>query len=67
MIKINVASIRDFPYFKDKKMMDVNFTHGEVIPTEWLATTVWSAFEDPIVGTLIPNFFIVILGKIFPM
>ena len=66
MIKIDVASIREFPYFKDDKTMDSNFTRGEAIPTDWLVSTDWSAFEDPIVGTLVPNFFIVYFGQDVP-
>ena len=31
--------------------------------TEWLASTDWSDFVDPIVETLVPNFFIVYFGQ----
>jgi hypothetical protein len=66
MIKIDVASIRVFPLFKDKKTMDAVLNHGEDIPSDYLVNTDWSSFEDPIVGTLVPNFFIVYFGQDLP-
>ena len=68
MIKIDVASIHVFPLFKDKTKMDAALTHGEDIPAAYLVHTEWSAFEDPvtIVGTLVPNFFIVYFGQDLP-
>ncbi len=64
MIKINVASIRAFPLFKDKTIMDAALSHGEDIPLAYLVHTDWSSFEAPfvVVGTLVPNFFIVYFG-----
>ena len=67
MIKINVSSIRLFPYIKDKATMDTNLTHGDEMPPDWLSKTVWKDFEDPIIGILIPHFLITILGKFYPM
>jgi hypothetical protein len=55
LIKIDVASICLFPYIKDKTTMDANLTHGDDKPTDWLSKTAWKDFEDPIVGTLIPQ------------
>jgi len=46
--------------------MDTDLIHGDDIPIEWLAPTDWSAFEDPIVGTLVPNFFIAYFGQDLP-
>ena len=66
MIKIDVASIRVFPLFKDKKTMDAVLNHGKDIPSDYLVNTDWSSFEDPIVGTLVPNFFIVYFGQDLP-
>jgi hypothetical protein len=63
MIKIDVASIRDFPHFKDQKKMDATFTQSDTIPTDWLAGTIWAESEAPIVGTIVPNFFIVYFGQ----
>ena len=39
MIKIDVASIRDFPLFKDKTTVDAALTHGEDIPPGFLVHT----------------------------
>jgi hypothetical protein len=53
-------------HFKDKAKMDPNLIQGDIIPTEWLASTEWEKSEDPIVGTLVPNFFIVYFGQDLP-
>jgi hypothetical protein len=66
MIKVNVKSIRAFAYIKDKATWTPNRTHGEDIPAEKLVNTDWKDFEDPIVGTLIPNFFIAYFGQDLP-
>ena len=59
MIKVNVKSIRAFAYIKDKATWTTDLTHGEDIPAEKLIDTDWKDLEDHIVGTLIPNFFMV--------
>ena len=66
MIKIDVASIHFFPLFKDKKTMDAALSYGEDIPSTYLTHTDWSSFKDPIVGALVPNFFIVYFGQDLP-
>jgi hypothetical protein len=64
LIKIDVTSIRLFPYIKDKATMDANLNHGDDMHTDWLIKTNWKDFEEPIIGTLIPNFFITYFGQI---
>ena len=66
MIMVNIESIRAFAYIKDKTTWTPNLTHGEDIPAEKLINTDWKDFEDPIVGTLIPNFFIAYFGQDLP-
>jgi hypothetical protein len=66
LIKINVTSIHLFPYIKDKATMDANLNHGDDLPKESLSETNWNDFKEPIVGTLIPNFFITYFGKDLP-
>ncbi len=66
LIKINVMSIRLFPYIKDKATMDANLNHGDDIPTDWLIKTNWKDFKKPIIGTPIPTFFITYFGKVLP-
>ncbi len=66
MIKVNVKSIRVFAYIKDKATWTPNLSHGEDIPANKLADTNWKDFKDPIVGTLIPNFFIAYIGQDLP-
>ncbi len=62
LIKINVASICLFPYIKDKATMDASLNHGDNLPRELPSETNWNDFEEPIVGTLISNFFITYFG-----
>jgi hypothetical protein len=46
--------------------MDVSLHHGDDLPKELLSDTNWNEFEEPIVGTLIPNFFITYFGQDLP-
>jgi hypothetical protein len=46
--------------------MDANLNHGDDMPADWLSKTDWKDFEEPIVGTLIPNFFITYFGQVLP-
>jgi hypothetical protein len=64
LIKIDVMSIHLFPYIKDKATMDTNLNHGDDMPVDLLSETVWKDFEEPIVGTLIHNFFITYFGQV---
>jgi hypothetical protein len=66
LIKINVTSICLFPYIKDKATMNSNLTPGDDMPTVWLSKTDWKDFVNPIIGTLIPNFFITYFGQSLP-
>ncbi len=66
LIKIDVTSIHLFPYIKDKASMDASFNHGDNTPEDWLSKTDWKDFDEPIVGTLIPNFFITYFGQVLP-
>jgi hypothetical protein len=63
LIKIDVTSIRLFPYLKDKATMDANLNHGDDMPADLLSKTNWKDFTEPIVGTLIPIFFITYFGQ----
>ncbi len=66
LIKINITSIHLFPYINDKATMDNSPNHGDDLPKELLSKTDWNDFEEPIVGTLIPNFFITYFGQVLP-
>jgi hypothetical protein len=66
LIKIDITSICLFPYIKDKATMDISLNHGDDLPKESLSETDWNDFEEPIVGTLIPNFFITYFGQNLP-
>jgi hypothetical protein len=66
LIKIDVTSIHLLPYIKDKATMDVTFNHGDDLLKESLSKTDWNDFKEPIVGTLIPDFFITYFGQDLP-
>jgi hypothetical protein len=66
LIKIDVTSIHLFPYIKDKATMDDSLNHGDDLPKDLSSKTNWNDFEEPIVGTLIPNFFITYFGQDLP-
>ncbi len=66
LIKINITSICLFPYIKDEATMDDSLNHGDDLPRALLSKTDWKDFEEPIVGTLIPNFFITYFGQVLP-
>jgi hypothetical protein len=66
MIKSNIKSICAFAYIKDKATWTIDLIHGDDIPNDKLVNTDWKDFEDPIVGTLIPNFFIAYFGQDLP-
>ncbi len=66
LIKINVTSIRLFPYIKDKATMDDSLNPGDDLPVELLSKTNWKDFKEPIVGTLIPKFFIAYFEQVLP-
>ena len=46
--------------------MDVSLNHGDDLPKELLSKTNLNDFKEPIVGTLIPNFFITYFGQDLP-
>jgi hypothetical protein len=66
LIKIDVTSIRLFPYIKDKATMDNSLYHGDDLPRESLSKTNWNDFKEPIIGTLIPKFFITYFRQVLP-
>jgi hypothetical protein len=66
LIKIDLTSIHLFPCINDKATMDSSLNHGDDLPKELLSKTDWNDFKEPIVGTLIPNFFITHFGQDLP-
>ncbi len=46
--------------------MDDSLNHGDDLPMALLSETDWKNFEEPIVGTLIHNFFITYFGQVLP-
>jgi hypothetical protein len=66
LIKINITSIRLFPYIKDKATMDTNLNHGDDMPADLLSKTNWKDFKEPIIHMLISNFIITYFGQVLP-
>jgi hypothetical protein len=66
LIKIDNLFIHLFPYIKDKTTMDDSLNHGDDFPKELLSKTNWNDFKEPIIGTLIPSFFITYFGQDLP-
>jgi hypothetical protein len=66
LIKIDVTFIHLFPCIKNKGTMEVSLNHRDDLPKESLSKTKWNNFEEPIIGTLIPNFFITYFGQDLP-
>ena len=67
LIKVDIASFRLFPFIDAKATFDQHLSHGDDIPSDKLSETEdWKDFTDPIVGTLVPNFFILYFGKKLP-
>jgi hypothetical protein len=46
--------------------MAVSLNHGDDLPKDSLSKTNWNDFKEPIIGTLIPNFFITYFGQDLP-
>ncbi len=48
MIKIDITSIRLFPYIKDKATMDVSLNHGDDLPKELLSKPIGTISKNPL-------------------
>jgi hypothetical protein len=46
--------------------MENSLNHGDDLPKELLSKPNWNDFKEPIIGTLIPNFFITYFGQVLP-
>jgi hypothetical protein len=61
--------LRPFVFFlisRIRQTIDDSLNHGDDLPKESLSKTGWNDFKEPIVGTLIPNFFITYFGQDLP-
>jgi hypothetical protein len=67
LVKVNIASFRLFPYLGPEHTFDTLLPHSEELTEELLDdTTHLKSFEEPIVATLVPNFFIIYYGQKVP-
>ncbi len=46
--------------------MDANLNQRDDTPADWLIKTNWKDFKEPIIGMLIPKFFITFFGQVLP-
>jgi hypothetical protein len=66
LIKVDITSIRFFPFIMAKANFDSHLLHGDNIPTELVSETNWKDFIDPFIGTLGPSFFVLYIWQSFP-
>jgi hypothetical protein len=67
LVKVDIASFRLFPYLGPKHTFNTILPHGDELTEDILDdTTDLKSFKEPIVATLIPNFFIICYGQKVP-
>jgi hypothetical protein len=67
LMKVIIASFILFPYLGPKHFFDTLLPHSDKLTEELLNdTTDLKSFEEPIVATLVPNFFVVYYGNKIP-
>jgi hypothetical protein len=63
LVKVDIASFHLFPYIGPEHTFETLLPHGDELPEELLNdTTDLKSFEEPIVATLVPNFFVIYYG-----
>jgi hypothetical protein len=63
LVKVDIASFCLFPYLGPKRTFDTLLPHGDELTEEFLNdTTHLKSFKEPIVATLVPNFFVIYYG-----
>jgi hypothetical protein len=63
LVKVNIASFRLFPYLGLERTFNTLLPHSDELTEELLNdTTYLKSFEEPIVATLVPNFFVIYYG-----
>jgi hypothetical protein len=63
-MKVDIASFCLFPYLGPKHTFDTLLPHGDELTEKLLNdTTDRKSFDEPIVATLFPNFFVIYLGR----
>ncbi len=67
LVKVDIASFRLFPYLWPKHTFKTLLPHGDELTEDILDDTAdLKSFEEPIVATLIPNFFVIHYGQKVP-
>jgi hypothetical protein len=64
LVKVDIAFFCLFPYLGPKRTFNAVLLHGDKLTEELLNdTTDLKSFKEPIVATLVPNFFVIYYGK----
>jgi hypothetical protein len=67
LLKVDIASFCLFPYVGPERTFDTLLPHGDKLTEELLNdTTDLKSFDEPIVATLVPNFFVMYYGQKVP-
>jgi hypothetical protein len=64
--KIKIASLRLYPYITIKKDFDPLLVYGQDLMEELLGDNNLKTFKEPIVTTLLPNYFVIYYGQKVP-
>jgi hypothetical protein len=63
-MKVNITSFRLSPYLGPERTFDILLPHGDELTKDLLDdTTDLKSFEEPIIATLVPNFFVIYYGR----
>jgi hypothetical protein len=68
-VYISLDSFKLFPFVEAAGSMNKLLAHTEVDPLEsdlLVHTKDWKDMTDPVRGTLLPNFFVIYFGQVFP-
>jgi hypothetical protein len=67
LMKVNIASFRLVPYLGRERTFHTLLPHGDELTEELFNdTTDLKLFEEPIVATLVPNFYVIYYGQKVP-
>jgi hypothetical protein len=67
LVKVDIVSFCLFPYLGPERTFDTLLPHSDELTEEFLNdTTDLKSFKEPIITTLVPNFFVIYYGKMVP-
>jgi hypothetical protein len=67
LVKVDIVSFCLFPYLGPDRTFNTRLPHGDKLTEELLNDTIdLKLFKEPIVATLVPNFFVIFYGQKVP-